>query len=81
MRGKKKQTKKTQNIMKIIIIIISIPNSTNNIHVHVFKTTFMCLRSIAGVPFDSVGRFRASLVLRTTCMRSCSYWIASCVAV
>jgi len=37
-------------------------------------------RSIAGVPFDSAGRFRATLLLRTTCMRSCCTWIASCVA-
>jgi len=35
-------------------------------------------RSIAGVPFDSVGRFWASLLLRTTCMHSCCNWIASC---
>jgi len=27
-------------------------------------------RSIAGVPFNSAGRFWASLLLRTTCMRS-----------
>jgi len=33
-----------------------------------FKTTFMCLRSIAGVPFDSVWRFRATLLLHTTCV-------------
>jgi len=31
---------------------------------------FLILRSIVGVPFDSVGRFRASLLLRTTCMPS-----------
>ena len=39
---------------------------------------FVCLRlcissnprSIAGVLFDSAGRFRATLLLRTTCMRS-----------
>jgi len=35
---------------------------------------FLFLRSIAGVPFDSVGRFRASLLLRTTCMpSSCNF--------
>jgi len=32
------------------------------------KTTSMCPSSIAGVPFDSVRRFRATLLLRTTCM-------------
>ena len=49
---------------------------------------FVCLsmrissetRSIAGMPFDSAGRFRATLLLRTTCMRSCCNRIASCVA-
>jgi len=35
--------------------------------------------SIAGVPFDSVRRFRATLLLRTTCMRLCGNWVASCV--
>ena len=34
-----------------------------------FKTTFMCPCSITGVPFDSDRRFRATLLLRTTCMR------------
>jgi len=37
-------------------------------------------RSIAGVPFDSVRRFRATLLLRTTCMRLCCNGVASCVA-
>jgi len=37
-------------------------------------------RSIAGVPFNSVGRFQASLLLHTTCMRSYCNWIATCVA-
>ena len=44
------------------------------------KTIFMRLRSIAGVPFDSVRRFRASLLLHTTCMHLCRNWVASCVA-
>jgi len=35
---------------------------------------------IAGVPFDSVRRFRATLLLRTTCMRVYCNWFASCVA-
>ena len=37
-------------------------------------------KSIAGVPFDSVRRFRASLLLRTTCIHLCRNWVASCVA-
>ena len=41
----------------------------------------MCPRSIVGVPFDSVRRFRASLLLHTTCMHLCRNWVASCVAV
>jgi len=32
------------------------------------------------VPFDSVRRFRATLLLRTTCMRLWGNWFASCVA-
>jgi len=45
-----------------------------------FKTTSMCPRSIAGVPFDSVRRFRASLLLHTTFMHLCCNWVASWVA-
>jgi len=41
---------------------------------------FMCPRSIAGEPFDFVRRFRASLLLHTTCVRSWCNWSASCVA-
>ena len=37
-------------------------------------------KSIAGVQFDSVRRFRATLLLRTTCMRLCCNGGASCVA-
>jgi len=40
----------------------------------------MCLTSIAGVQFDSVRRFRAILLLRTTCMRLCRNGVASCMA-
>jgi len=36
---------------------------------NIIQPTFMCLRSIAGVLFDLVRRFRATLLLRTTCMR------------
>ena len=50
--------------------------------IYYFKTTFICLRSIAGVPFDLVWRFRATLLLRTTCMRRLwGTWVANCVAV
>ena len=42
---------------------------TSNIQIHSLQPTFMCPMSIAGVPFDSVRRFRATLLLRTTCMR------------
>jgi len=63
-----------------IIIIIAISKYTTNIHIHHLKTTFMCPRSIAGVPFDSVGILQTTLLLRTTCMRSCCNWNASCVA-
>jgi len=37
-------------------------------------------RFIAGVPFNSVGILRTTLLLRTTCMRSCCNWRAGCVA-
>ena len=51
----------------------------SNIQIHSLQPTFMCPRSIAGVPFDSVRRFQASLLLRTTCMHLCCNWVASCV--
>jgi len=35
--------------------------------------------SIAEVPFDSVRHFRATLLMRTTCMCLCCTWVASCV--
>jgi len=57
-------------IMIVIIIIIPIPKSNTNIHIHHFKTTVMCPRSIAGVPFDSARRFRASSLLHNTCVHS-----------
>ena len=41
---------------------------------------YTCPGSIAGVPFNSVRRFRATLLLRTTCMRVCCNWFANCVA-
>ena len=36
--------------------------------------------SIAGVPFNLFGILRTTLILRTTCMRSCCTWRARCVA-
>ena len=60
--GHKDRSRKTTTIPILESII--------NIQIHHFKTTFMCLRSIAGVPFDSAGRFRASFLLHTTCDRS-----------
>jgi len=54
-------------IIVIIMIIITVPKSTTNIHIYYIKTTFMCPRSIAGVPFDSAGCFWAFLLLHTTC--------------
>jgi len=66
---KKKET--TMVIIILIIITISTHKSTINVHIIHFETTFMCPKSIAGVP---------SLLLHTTCVRSCSTWPASCVA-
>jgi len=54
--------------------------STTNVYMHHFKTTFMCPKSIAGVPFDSDRRFQASLLLHTTCVRSWCNTSAICVA-
>jgi len=71
MRGrtktKKLQTQHNSSHYNHDIIIIPIPKCTTNIQIHHFKTTFMFRRSIAGVPFDSVRRFQASLLLHTTC--------------
>jgi len=36
--------------------------------------------SIVGMLYDSVRRFRATLLLRATCMRLWGNWVASCVA-
>jgi len=55
-----------------------------NVNTRLFA--YMCMRlpagprSIAGLPFDSIGILRTTFVLRTTCMRSCCNWSASCVA-
>jgi len=49
-------------------------------HINHFKIKSICPRSNAGVPLDSVGRFRATLLLCTTCICSCCTWIPSCMA-
>ena len=53
----------------------------NNNHKTKHKNNTICARSIAGVPFDSVRRFRASLLpwLCITCTHLCRNWVASCV--
>jgi len=48
--------KVTQHIIIVIVQRITLPKYTTDIHIHHFKTTFMCPRSFAGVPFDSGGR-------------------------
>ena len=45
------------------------------------ESIFICLGSIAGVPFDSVRLFRASLLLYTTCAHLYCNRFATCVAV
>jgi len=65
---------------------MSLPNNVPhpkyiiNIQIHHFKTTLVFPKSIAGVLFDSVGSPWTTLLLHTTCMRSCCNWSASCVA-
>ena len=44
------------------------------------QSIFICPRSITGVPFDSVRRFWATLLPRTTGMRLWGNWVANCVA-
>ena len=51
-----------------------------NIKIILLQNNIHMSGSIAGVPFDSVGRFRATLLLRTTCMRLWGNWAARCVA-
>ena len=53
-------------------MIIKIPKffTTANIQIHNFNATFMCKRSIAGVPFDSAERFQVNLLLCTIRMHS-----------
>jgi len=83
-RREKKQENKHDMIIIIIVIITvligTIPQSTTNIHIHYFKTTLMCPRSIAGVPYDSVEILRTTFVPYTNCMHSSCNWRANCVA-
>jgi len=72
-------TNKIQSLHSIstyeLITSMTIQNLISSIHfknkLHSLQPTFMCLISIAGVPFDSVRRFRVTLLLRTTCMCLC----------
>jgi len=59
-------THERQDDRSLIISTIPIPQDPINIQIHHFKATFMCPRSISGVLFDSVRRFRPSLLLHTT---------------
>jgi len=71
----------------MIIVIIPIPEPTTTIHINHFKTTFMCPRSIAGMPFrlwrsaSGLPFYCAPLVcVPDVCMCAWCNWIASCVA-
>jgi len=90
-KPKKKEKKKSKQIITIPTFNINIQidhfktkfyilNTLPTYKYIHFKTTFMCPRSFAGVPFDSVRRFRAALLLHTTCMHLCSNWVADFVA-
>jgi len=58
-------------MITMIIRITKFESTTGtNIQIHHLNATFMCPRSIPGVLFDSAGRFRATLLLRTACIRS-----------
>jgi len=79
--GEKKEQEKEQEIQKnqftsIVILTITIPISTLNIQIHHFKITFMCPMSIAGVPFDSAGRFRAYYCAPLVCVPAVSGSVA-----
>ena len=54
----------------ITLIIITLPNSLTavNIQIQNFNATLMCLRSIAGVLFDSAGRFWAYYCTPLVCV-------------
>jgi len=55
-----------QHTLRSLQYKIPYPQYIPNIQIHSLPSqpTFMCPRSIAGVPFDSVRRFRTSLLLR-----------------
>jgi len=69
-----------QHTLRSLQYKIPYPQYTSSIQIHSLQPTFMCPRSITGVPFDSVRRFRATLLLHTACVRSSCTWRASCVA-
>jgi len=78
-KGKTKNTQQNMSLIRTVIVKVTIPmpTSTTNIQIHHFTTAFMCPMSIAGMPFDSVGSLRTTLLLRSTCMRSCCKWSAT----
>ena len=71
---------KVNLVMHLCVVLFLVCYVSANANV-CLKITFMCPRSIAGVPFDLVRRYRASLLLYTTCMHLCCNWVASCQAV
>jgi len=82
----KNNKEQVQHIHKIIIQIITQPTSTTNIQVHHFKTTFHILNTLSTYKYVTskqhscvqgslqeclrARRFRASLLLHTTCVHS-----------
>ena len=66
-----------------VLFLVCVMSACANVY---FKTIcecirwsiFICPRSIAGVPFDSVRRFRATLLLCTSCMRFWGNWVVAC---
>ena len=63
-----------------LFVCLRMRMSTSKQYANVYiKSIFLCTGSIAGVPFDSAGRFRASLLLHTTCVCSYCNCRASCV--
>jgi len=78
---------KSQHKKIVIIRIVTIPKSITNIQIHYFKTTFHILNTLSTYKYITskqhscvqgplreclrAGRFRASFLLHTTCVRSC----------
>ena len=62
-----------------MLINIPFPISTTSIQEHYMKTTFMCPRSMVGVPFDSVRRFRALFVCLFVGIKPEKLYSTSCV--